>query len=256
MAGEKTLVLITGGNQGLGYYAAQQLAATGKYHILLGSRDASKAEKAIQTLASDSSMKVDANDFEPIQIDVTSDDSIKAAAQTVEKKHGKLDILMGNAGIAAQQNAAADGSGPSLRELYHQHFDTNLFGAAVATEAFLPLLRKSTVPGGKRIAFTSSGLSSLQWASESNNPYSGDNYPIYRSTKTAMSMILLYYAMTLEKEGFVVSASDPGYCGTNLNHYNGMKDPREGAKVLVRAAVESKEKVHARVVDENGPEPW
>jgi len=252
---EKLLVLITGANQGLGYYAAQQLAASGKYLVLVGSRDISKAEKAIQSLANDSSMKVDAGDFEAVQIDVCSDESIRAAAQTVEQRHGKLDILMGNAAIAGAQSAA-DGSGPTLRELYHQHYDTNVFGATQTTEAFIPLLRKSTAPGGKRIAFTSSGLSSLQWAHDDDGNLSGAHYPIYRSTKTALSMIMLYYAKTLEKEGFVVSASDPGYCSTNLNDYHGMKDPRDGAKVLVKAAVDSKEKVHGRVINEDGPEPW
>ncbi|KAK4544593.1 hypothetical protein LTR36_004165 [Oleoguttula mirabilis] len=256
MAANKTIVLITGANQGLGYYAAQQLAATGKYHTLVGSRDIGKAERAIESLANDASVKVNADSLEPIQIDVTSDESIKAAAQTVEKKHGKLDILMNNAGIAGGQAAATDGSGPSLREIYRQHYDTNLFGAAQVTETFLPLLRKSTVPGGKRIAFTSSGLSSLQWAAEDEPNMNAANYPIYRSTKTALNMIMLYYVKTLEKEGFVVSASDPGYCATNLNDNNGYKDPRDGAEVLVRAAVEDKEAVHGRVVDENGPEPW
>lgn len=93
MAATKTLVLITGANQGLGYYAAQQLAATGNYHILVGSRSVDKAEKAIESLANDSAVKIDAGNLEPLLIDVTSDDSIKAAAQTVEEKHGRLDIL-------------------------------------------------------------------------------------------------------------------------------------------------------------------
>lgn len=44
--------------------------------------------------------------------------------------------------------------------------------------------------------------------------------------------------------------------GTNLNSYNGFKDPREGAKALIKAATDTKENVHLRVVDENGPEPW
>ncbi|KAK5116586.1 hypothetical protein LTR85_009211 [Meristemomyces frigidus] len=255
MAASKTLVLITGANQGLGYYACQQMATTGKYHILIGSRDVSKAEKAIETLANDASVKVDASNLEPIQIDVTSDDSIKAAAETVEKNHGRLDILMNNAGIAGGQAVATDGSGPSLREIYRQHYDTNLFGAVQVTETFLPLMRKSTLPGGKRIAFTSSGLSSLQWASE-DTQYSAANWPIYRSTKTALNMVMLYYVKSLEKEDFVVTASDPGYCATNLNGNSGLKDPRDGAKVLVRAAVEAKEKVHGHVVDEDGPEPW
>jgi len=74
----------------------------------------------------------------------------------------------------------------------------------------------------------------------------------------------------------VVSASDPGYCGkcshrpltitmhvmtatqgTNLNKYNGHRDPRQGAKALVLAAVEPKEKCHAKVIDDEGKaEPW
>lgn len=43
--------------------------------------------------------------------------------------------------------------------------------------------------------------------------YSGANFHIYRSTKTALNMIMIYYGKSLENDGFVVSASDPGYCG-------------------------------------------
>jgi len=252
----KPIVLITGANQGLGYYAAQQMASQG-YHILIGSRDFSKAEKAIEQLVADDSVKNTKDSFSPLQIDVTSDDSIAAAAKTVSEKHGHLDILMLNAGIAAAQAASTDGKGPTLRELYQQHYDTNVFGAAVTTDAFLPLLRKSTVEGGKRIAFTSSGLSSIEWALTLGDNMGGENYPIYRSTKTALNMVMVHYACLLEKEGYVVSASDPGYCGTNLNGYHGYRDPRQGAIALVKAAVGPKEKVHAKVIDDEGKaEPW
>lgn len=268
---DKTIVLITGANQGLGYYATQHLAATGKYHVLLGSRNLLNAEEAIKELAADSSVKVDATDLESALIDVTSDESINVAAKVVEQKYGRLDILMVcivfnqpvwdvtdsrdqvNAGIMAGQHATPDGK--SLRELYSEHYNTNLFGAAQTVESFLPLLRKSVVLGGKRIAFTSSGTASLEWASQ-DGLYSAENWPIYRSTKTALSMIMLGYAKRLEKEGFVVSASDPGYCGTNINGFTGFKHPRDGAKVLVRAAVEAKENVHAHVVDEEKFVPW
>lgn len=155
---DKTLILITGANQGLGYYASQQLAATGNYHVLMGSRDLSKAEKAISTLAADSSVKLDAKNLEAIQLDVTDDDSIKAAAATVEKKYGRLDILLNNAGVALAQEADPSGKGPTMRELYFQHYNPNVFGAAITTDVFLPLLRKGR---DKRVAFTSSGLASL-----------------------------------------------------------------------------------------------
>ena len=225
---------------------------------MIGCRDITKGEKAVEGLTNDTTVKVEASNLEPLLIDVTSNDSIKAAVETVEKKYGKLDVLMNNAAVAGAQAVRADGTGPSLREIYHQHYDTNLFGVAETTESFLPLLRKSTISGGKRISFTSSGLSSLQWAAEvgKEGPYSAAMYPIYRSTKTALSMIMLYYVKTLEKDGFVVSASDPGYCATNLNGNSGFKDPRDGAKELVKTVVEAKEKVHGRVIGDEGLEPW
>jgi NAD(P)-dependent dehydrogenase (short-subunit alcohol dehydrogenase family) len=89
----KTLVLITGANRGLGYFAAQQLASKGSYHVLLGSRNFDAAKTAVSSLAEDTSVKVNAADFDPLEIDVTSDTSIAKAAKTVESKYGRLDIL-------------------------------------------------------------------------------------------------------------------------------------------------------------------
>ena len=208
----KTIVLITGAKPrvspsgwpsmapeslihgSLGYYAAQQMASKG-HHILIGSRDSNKAHKAIESLVADGSVKVSKDNLEPIQIDVTSDDSIKAAAQTISDKYGRLDILMNNAGIAQAQAASEDGKGPTLRELYQSHYDTNLFGAAVTTDVFLPLLRKSTVKGGKRDRVHEF------WVVEPDVGGKGGvtpaaSYPIYRSTKTAMSMIMVSAYLT------------------------------------------------------------
>jgi NAD(P)-dependent dehydrogenase (short-subunit alcohol dehydrogenase family) len=84
--------------QGLGLDAVLQLAATGKYHVIIGSRSLSNAEAAIEEIAKDESLKFDCADVEAVQIDVTSDESIAAAAKTIEEKHGYLDILMLNAG--------------------------------------------------------------------------------------------------------------------------------------------------------------
>ncbi|KAK4505897.1 hypothetical protein PRZ48_003862 [Zasmidium cellare] len=250
----RTLVLITGGNNGLGYFVCQQMAATGKYHILMGSRSLDKAAKAIESLAKDTSVPVDTKNIEPIQIDITSDESIYAAAKTVQDKYGYLDILMPNAGIVGKQKEDSDS--PSLRTLYQQQYNTNVFGTAVTAEAFLPLLRKSKDPNGKRIAFTTSGLGSLKIARDSDGQYSARNFVIYRSTKTALNMVMLSYAKLLDEEGFVVSASDPGYCATDFNGHRGIKDPRDGAKALIRAATDSKEKVHGWVVTEDEILPW
>lgn len=160
---EKTIILITGANQGLGYYAAQQLASESNYHVIIGSRDLSKGQKAIESLASDESVKVNARDLETVQIDINDDASIYAAAKAIEERHGKLDILLNNAAVALAEEQNLK-STPGLRDLYRQTYETNVFGTAVATEAFIPLLRK----GAKRLAYTSSSVGSLHQATEEN----------------------------------------------------------------------------------------
>jgi len=67
---------------------------------------------------------------------------------------------------------------------------------------------------------------------------------------------MLGYALQLEGEGFVVSAADPGYCATNLNDNSGFKDPRDGAKELVKSVLGEKKDVHAVMVSDNGVIPW
>ncbi|CAK3874839.1 Hypothetical predicted protein [Lecanosticta acicola] len=244
----KPVILITGANQGLGYYATQQLAATGKYHVLVGSRDVQKAFAAIESLAADKTYEVDKRDLSALQINVSSDSSIDAAAKQVQEQFGHLDMLLNNAGIAM---SPSDASKMSLRQFYQSHFDTNVFGAAAVTEAFLPLLRKSS---GKRLAFTSTGLSSLAKAANGTQP--ADKWPVYRASKTALSMVMLNYVRILEPEGFVVAAAAPGHCATNLNNFSGKKDPRDGAKMLVKALLGSKDEVHGHVFSEKGKEPW
>ncbi|GAB7358926.1 hypothetical protein MBLNU230_g5003t1 [Neophaeotheca triangularis] len=250
MANDKTITLITGANQGLGFYTVQQLAQTGTHHILMGSRNLDRAKEAIQKLAADAEIKVDTTNIEALELDVTNDDSIAQAAATVERKFGKLDCLLNNAGVAV----LPDQDKLSVRDQYSKIYDTNLFGAAAVTDAFLPLLKKGSA---KRLGFTSSGLSSLEWASNPPDPlWSAKNFHIYRSTKTALNMVMLYYTKSLEEEGFIVSASDPGYCATTLNNHSGFKDPRDGAKVLVRCITGDKKDVHGAVVDETSKEPW
>ena len=82
---DKLITLVTGANQGIGKWAAQKLAATGKHTVLLGARDVNKAQKTIDELGQ--------ADTEALQIDLDSDASINAAAETVEKKYGRLDIV-------------------------------------------------------------------------------------------------------------------------------------------------------------------
>jgi NAD(P)-dependent dehydrogenase (short-subunit alcohol dehydrogenase family) len=156
---------------------------------------------------------------------VTSDESIATAAQQVTSKFGRLDVLINNAGIAPNEENL---SSSALRTTYQYIFAVNTFGAALTTEAFIPLLSASTAP---RIVFMSSDLASL--ANRWGNPVA---LPIYRSSKAALNMLMLHYALKYKDQGWKINANCPGYCATNLNAYAGYNTPESGALNAVRLA--------------------
>lgn len=88
-------ILITGANQGLGLECVRILAQRPNLHIYVGARSEEKASGAIESLrpATHASTKLEA-----IVIEMTSDDSIEAAAKRVPI----LDVLVNNAGVVGE----------------------------------------------------------------------------------------------------------------------------------------------------------
>ena len=97
MASRK-IVLVTGGNNGIGYETVKALLESQKpYHILMGSRSVEKAKTAIEKLKAD--VPETSNTVEILEVDLTSDESIEKAFEKVKGKHGHLDVLINNAGM-------------------------------------------------------------------------------------------------------------------------------------------------------------
>ncbi len=96
------IALVTGGNRGMGLETCSQLAQLG-YRVLLGSRDLDSGRQAAASLHSDR--------VEAVRLDVTSAADITALAQYIEQKHGRLDVLINNAGIMIDGD---DGHSPSI----------------------------------------------------------------------------------------------------------------------------------------------
>src|SRR5689334_3451828 len=90
---EGKIALITGANKGIGLEIARQLGVQG-ITVLLGVRDENRGREAAEKLQAD---RIDAR---AVQLDVTQQDTIDAAANYIENEFGKLDILVNNAGIA------------------------------------------------------------------------------------------------------------------------------------------------------------
>lgn len=93
-----SIVLVTGGNTGIGYESIKAMYASSQpYTILMGSRSLEKANASISKLqdeVSDSKSEV-----VPIQIDIEDDASIEKAFKEVESKYGRLDGMVNNAGM-------------------------------------------------------------------------------------------------------------------------------------------------------------
>lgn len=94
---DKHIILITGGNTGIGYEVVKALAQSPiPYTVIMGSRSLEKAESAIKTLKSE--VPTTKSEVVPVQIDIENDDSISKAFDEVKGKFGKLDTLINNAG--------------------------------------------------------------------------------------------------------------------------------------------------------------
>jgi len=212
--------LVTGANKGIGLHIAEQLVAAG-LSVYVGSRDAERGRAAAAQIGAGA---------RPLVIDVTDAASIAAAVSEV----GELDILVNNAGIGDDPRPAPDSDTDSFRRIY----ETNVFGVVAVTNAFLPALRRSARP---RIVNISSGTGSLA-RSTSPNPqfaFGTGGAAAYRSSKTALNALTVFYAQALAGDGFKVNALAPGLRATDLNALAAASggDPAEAAAGAVRLAL-------------------
>lgn len=249
MADSRTIVLITGANQGVGFETAKNLVSSStNYHVIIGCRDISRGEDAIATLQSGSIL----GSVSAIQIDVTDDGSVDAAATEVSSSFGRLDVLVNNAGVFNVD--------PDKRKAFKAVVAVNYVGVISVTEAFLPLLKKSSSP---RLIFVSSSTGSLTHASDPNsrlfNPLGGI---AYRSSKAALSMILLHYHGLLSPDGFKVLGADPGLVATNLTGdrvsllKRGAAEGHVGGERIGTVVRGDRDNDVGRVCGEYGVMPW
>src|SRR2546423_1303762 len=241
-AGRMTIALITGANKGIGFEIARQLG-TGGATVLLGSRDAARGKAAAATLPD--------IDVHVVQVDVTSGASIAAAAAWIDATHGRLDVLVNNAGIAVDREYR-----PSTVPLdtLRATYETNVFGVVAVTNGMLPLLRRS--PAG-RIVNLSSALASLTMSSQPEPPWGRDLLHLaYMSSKTALNAVTLQYAAELRDTPILVNAADPGYCATDLNDWQGFQSAAEGARIVVELATLPAGGPSGTFRSATGPVPW
>ncbi|UPG84317.1 SDR family oxidoreductase [Luteibacter aegosomatis] len=223
MTTQDRITLITGANKGIGLEAARQLGKAG-HRVLLGARDAGRAKAAADTL------RAEGVNVRVVRIDLDDPSSIAAAAADVAAQEGRLDVLVNNAAIVDPADGPA---GTADLAAVRRIFDTNFFGSVAVTQAFLPLLEKSSAG---RIINVSSGLGSIALNADPTWEYAAVKLLGYNGSKAALNLFTVILAAELKDKGILVHAVNPGYTATDLNGHSGHQTLAEGAQEIVRLA--------------------
>lgn len=230
---DNRIALVTGANQGVGLQVAKELAANG-VTVLVGSRNFERGEAA----ASEIGPRAIA-----LQLDVTDQDSIAAAAARIGDEFGRLDLLVQNAAISntgRRPDATVEEHARSTRpsnvplDEVRAVWETNVFGVLAVYQAMLPLLRRSA---NARIVNVSSGVGSLTSNADPAFGYRALFGPVYPASKTALNAITLAMMIELESTGIKVNLVSPAYTRTNLNNYGGTESVEDGSREVVRVAL-------------------
>ncbi|GAA0370747.1 SDR family oxidoreductase [Bacillus horti] len=233
----KRVALVTGGNRGIGREISRQLALKG-YHVLIGCRDAEKGRKTVEELSNDG-LNIDLQ-----VVDVNQVESIDQMIQRVKKEHGRLDVLVNNAGIILDRGVSIlDVEETIIKET----FETNFFGVLRMIHTVVPLMKHM---GYGRIVNLSSGLGAFEMMS-GQGPYK--DHPLvsqikgsssaYRISKTMLNALTSLVAHEVAGTNIKVNAVCPGSVQTDMGGSDAPSTVEEGADTAVWLAT----------LSENGP---
>jgi len=205
------VALVTGGNHRIVLETGRQLAALG-FTVLIGVRDLAKGEAAAKKLG---------GNVEAIALDFAAPDGPALAAAEVERRFGRLDVLVNNGAIHYALSARALRPG---RTLGGKTFETYVVGAWRMAFAFAPLLSAS---GHGRLVIVSPEAGSLASMNAGAPAYSTG-----RATLNALTRIL---AAELRGASVLVNAVSPDWVETDMGGPDG-RPVAPGAAGIVWAA--------------------
>jgi NAD(P)-dependent dehydrogenase (short-subunit alcohol dehydrogenase family) len=205
---ERSVVVVTGANRGLGLEVVRQCAARGDA-VVLGSRDAAAGRRAAEEIGSE---------VLPVALDVTDPGSLAAAAEEIEAAFGRVDVLVNNA--AVHYDTWQSGVDVDLA-VVREALETNVLGAWQTTLAFLPLLRRSGHPRVVMVSSEGGSLASM-----------GGGTPAYSVSKAALNALTLVLAGDLRRDRMLVNAVCPGWTATDMGGHGGRPVAQGAASIL------------------------
>jgi NAD(P)-dependent dehydrogenase (short-subunit alcohol dehydrogenase family) len=219
----KRVAIVTGANRGIGFETCRQLARSG-FKVVLAVRDGAKGEAAVLRL------REERLDVESAPLDVADDESVRGFARHLEKTHGRVDVLVNNAGIMID---GKEGDGPDGTSVFKAKVETlrrtmevNVYGALRVTQALLPLMPRD----GARIINVSSGMGQL---SDMNG-----RWPAYRISKAGLNALTRIFADELKDTGIRINSVCPGWVKTDMGGAGAERTPEKGSETIVWLATE------------------
>lgn len=204
--------VITGVSRGIGYEMLRQLSSDPASTFVGLVRDKATTDAKI---AADADISARTN-IHILQADVTDYDALKQAAADTEKiTGGKVDYLIGNAGLVSQLDAFGPigdlaANPKELEETMKTLFAVNVIGNVHLYNLFLPLILAGTA---KKVIVLTSGFADLDFT----NKYDLEPAALYSSSKAAMNMINGKFSAQYKKDGVLFLSICPGV--VEVGHY-------------------------------------
>jgi NAD(P)-dependent dehydrogenase (short-subunit alcohol dehydrogenase family) len=205
------VILITGASSGFGALTARALAGAG--HTVYASMRETAGRNASQVKEVEGYATEHGVDLRAIELDVSSERSSEAAIRAIVERHGRLDVIVHNAGHMVYGPAEA-----FTPEQLAQQYDVNVLGAQRVNRAALPQLRKQ-------------GAGLLVWVSSSSAAGGTPPYLApYFAAKAAMDSLAVIYARELSRWGIETSIIVPGAFTSGTNHFAHAGAPADKAR--------------------------
>ena len=228
------VIVVTGGNRGIGFEICRQLASRGA-QVVLTARKADAGREAVEKLAA---QKLTARFH---SLDVTSSESAGALRDFLEHTFGRLDALVNNAGIITDDEA----SGLDVKLCTVQTtLETNTLGPLQLSQTLVPLLKRSRAA---RIVNMSSGMGALSEM--------GGGYAAYRISKAALNAVTGILAAELGGS-VAVNSMCPGWVRTDMGGANAERDVSQGADTAVWLALDAPQDLTGKFLRDRKVIPW
>jgi len=214
---EKRLALVTGANKGIGFEISRQLARKG-LRVILTSRDAKNGLQAQKVLVNEGM------DVLCHELDVTRRRSVAALARYLATEHGRVDVLVNNAGILIDKSSTSILD--EKEDVFQATLQTNFFGALRVCQAVVPLMQKHRYG---RVVNLSSGLGQLDGM--------GDGNAAYRMSKTSLNALTRMVATATAQDNILVNSVCPGWVRTDMGGRAASRSVEKGAETAVWLAM-------------------